>query len=427
MLAGKSVRVGVPKNGAGIALRMIKSIAAKPRFSLSLAFACFAVQGVANGMLGVAWPSIRQGFGLPLDMLATLLAMSTIGYVTGSVSAGMLMRHIGIGRSLMVGNIVAASGLLGYSLSPSWPTFVLFGILVGWSSGIVGASLNIFIAATKTVRTMNWMHAMYGIGATLGPLLMTAAITSQAGWRTGYLIAAVFHLALGLLFVLVLKGMDYRGTPGSYPLESDKPTRKATSLDALKMPIVWLGILLFLFYTGVETTTGQWTYSLFTEGRSMSAYLAGLSTSIYWAMLTVGRIIFGATANRIGTTRLLRWSMAGVIASAALFLIQTTAGGITSVALMGLSLSAIFPTLMSDTPNRVGQKHAASAIGLQTGAASIGLTILPGLAGILAARLGLEILGPFLIGAAVMMFLTNEISIMLARRNREVAEGAMLV
>ena len=403
---------------------MVKSITANPRFALVLAFACFGVQGVANGMLGVAWPSIRQGFELPLDMLASLLATSTIGYVTGSISAGTVMRKIGIGRSLMAGNIVAALGLFGYAIAPGWATFVLFGILVGWSSGIIGASLNIYIAATKTVRTMNWMHATYGIGATIGPLVMTAAITSQSGWRTGYLIAAGIHMTLAMLFLLALAEMNYRGATLTNLAESGKHTRKHSPLNALRMPAVLLGILLFLLYTGVETTTGQWSYSLFTEGRSMPAYLAGLSTSIYWAMLTCGRIIFGATASRIGTARLLRGSMIGTIISAAFFLNQTTAGGIVSVALMGLSLSAIFPTLMSDTPNRVGQNNSATAIGLQTGAASMGLTILPGMAGILAARLGLEVLGPFLVGAAVLMFFTNEVSQTLARRYRKTVEAA---
>lgn len=403
---------------------MVKALAAKPRFTLSLAFACFAVQGIANGMLGVAWPSIRQGFGLPLDLLASLLATSTIGYVTGSISAGTLMRRIGIGRSLLVGNLVAAVGLLGYAFAPNWTAFVLFGIVVGWSSGIVGASLNIYVAATRTVRIMNWMHAMYGIGATIGPLIMTATIASQMGWQVGYLIAAMVHLTLSLLFIVAIKEMDYRGAVAEKIAETGRTRKKHSPLDALKMPVVLLGILLFLLYTGVETTTGQWSYSLFTEARSMSAYLAGLSTSIYWAMLTVGRIVFGATANRIGTTRLLRWSMIGTIFSATLFLNRTTAGGIASVAFMGLSLSAIFPTLMSDTPNRVGLKHTVTAIGLQTGAASMGLTLLPGLAGILAARIGLEILGPFLIIAAVLMFVTNEASMMLARRNLKAVETA---
>lgn len=403
---------------------MMNYLTGNKRFALMLAFACFTAQGIANGLLGVAWPSMRGTFGLPLDALLSLLISSTIGYVIGSVAAMDVMRRIGIGRSLLVANVLAAVGLLGYAVSPAWWVLVLFGILLGWTSGTVGASLNIFVAATRTVRIMNWMHAMYGVGATIGPLIMTIALSSRFGWPVGYIFAALLHLFLGLLFVPALRQMDYRGLIPSTEMPINKTHSKWSSLSALRTPIILLGILLFLFYTGIETTTGQWSYSLFTEERSMSPSIAGISISVYWGMLTVGRIVFGAAANRIGIPRLLRLSMAGTVFSALLFLVPTTSGSFAAVALMGLSLAAIFPTLMADTPNRVGPQQAASAIGLQTGAASIGLALLPGLAGVLAARLSLEVIGPYLIIASSLMLLTNEAAIRSAHRSRLKVEAA---
>lgn len=389
---------------------------------LVLAFACFIVQGIANGMLGVAWPSVRNTFAIPLDFLAVLLVCTTIGYVTGSVTAGKIMARVGIGRTLFLSNMLAGIGLMGYAISPGWLFFAATGLLVGWTSGAVGASLNIFIASTGTLRVMNWLHAMYGVGATIGPLVMTAAIASRYGWRIGYGFAASLFFALGLAFIIVMDHMDFRGVADVSENDSEEDSRQPGILAALRVPIVLLGIALFLLYTGVETTTGQWAYSLFTEERSISIYFAGILTSIFWGMLTVGRIVFGAAADRIGITRLLRMSMIGAMISSALFIIPTSLGGLASVTFMGLSLSAIFPTLLSDTPNRVGPRYASVAIGLQTGAASVGLAILPGVAGILAERVGLEILGPYLLLATTAMLITNEVAMRLVRRNRKVVE-----
>lgn len=89
---------------------------------------------------------------------------------------------------------------------------------------------------------------------------------------------------------------------------------------------------------------------------------------------------------------------------------------------MGLSLSAIFPTLTSDTPFCVGARHASSAIGFQTGAAGVGLAILPGIAGFLAARLGLEILGPYLGATSLVMLISNELAVRIVQRRREGSE-----
>jgi fucose permease len=393
------------------------------RYTLVLAFACFIALGMSNGMLGVAWPSMRGTFGLPLDALVAFLISSTIGFTTGSVLSGQIMARIGIGRFLLVMNLIAAAGFIGYVITPGWWVLVAMGLLTGWGAGAIDTGLNIYIATTRTVRIMNWMHAMFGVGATIGPLIMTAIIGAGLSWRVGYVLTAAVHLTLALLYISVLSYLDFRGM--AHVATADEPeARPVTPLETLRVPIVLLSVLLFLLYTGVESTTGQWAYSLFTEARAIPTYLAGLMTSLFWAMLTIGRIVFGAAADRIGIDRLLRWSMIGTIFSAGLFMIPSVVAGFVSVGFMGLSLAAIFPTLTSDTPVRVGLRHAANAIGLQTGAASVGFAILPGLAGVLAARLGLEMLGPYLLVTSVMMLVTNEVAMRLVRRNRLVAAAA---
>lgn len=402
---------------------MIDDLPAKRRFTLGLAFACFVALGIVNGLLGVAWPSMRGTFSLPLDALVALLSSSTVGFVVGSITAGQAMARIGIGRFLLITNILAAIGLFGYSIASGWWVLVSLGLLTGWASGAIDTGLNIYVAETRTVRIMNWMHAMFGVGATLGPLIMTAVISVGIGWRYGYVIAALVHLALGLMFITVINQMDFRGMDHS-PAESGKATHPESPATTLRLPIVLLSILLFLLYTGAESTTGQWSFSLFTEERSISTYQAGIMTSLFWGMLTVGRIVFGAAADRIGIQRLLRSSMIGAVFSAVLFMVPSPVAGFAAVSFMGLSLAAIFPTLTSDTPYRVGYRHAANSIGFQTGAASVGFVILPGLAGVLAARLGLEMLGPFLLITSLMMLITNEVAIRMVQRNRLRAQPA---
>jgi fucose permease len=391
---------------------------AKRRLTLGLAFACFVALGMTTGLLGVAWPSMRGTFELPLDALVALLASSTAGFVAGSVLAGQAMARIGIGRFLLIANLLAAAGYFAYAIAPDWWVLVSIGLLTGLAGGAIDTGLNIYVAATHTVRIMNWMHAMFGVGATIGPLIMTLVVGVGMGWQLGYVIAALVYLVLGVLFIPVLGTMDFRGMAHISSDGEDRAVHLPPPAETLRLPIVLLSILLFLLYTGVESTAGQWTFSLFTEARSVSTYLAGIMTSVFWAMLTIGRIVFGAAAARLGINRLLRWSILGTVVSAALFMIPTLAVGFVAVGLMGLSLAAIFPTLTSDTPNRVGMRHAANAIGFQTGAASIGFAALPGLAGVLAARLGLEMLGPFLLITAVMMLITNEVAIWLVGRNR---------
>jgi fucose permease len=88
------------------------------------------------------------------------------------------------------------------------------------------------------------------------------------------------------------------------------------------------------------------------------------------------------------------------------------------LALLGFAIAPIFPLSISDTPHLVGREHAPNAIGFQVAAASLGIAILPGLAGVLAQRLSLEVIGPFLVLLSLATILLHEISIQLARRRR---------
>ncbi len=398
--------------------------AQRPPALLVLAFGTFVGLGVANALLGVAWPSMRATFGLPLDALAPLLASSTAGFVVGSITSGQLSARMGMRPFLFLNNAIAAVGLAGYVIAPSWAIMVALGFLVGWGSGGLDTGLNIYVARKHSVRTMNWMHASFGVGATLGPLIMTGAIASQFGWRAGYAVAAAFHLALGIAFLVskrtapqpVLSSDD--GTAAS-PVAEAQYEKRAPTLLTLRMPLVWFSILVFFLYTGVESTAGQWTFTVFTESRGISVAAAGLATSVYWGMLTFGRIVLGAGAERWGIERLLRWSMVGTVFASAMLAVGGVWVGFVGYGLLGFALSTIFPTLTADTPRRVGLRHMATAIGFQTGAASVGFAVLPGVAGYVAQRVGLESIGWILVATSVAMLIANEIAVHISRRRRQ--------
>ena len=103
-----------------------------------LAFIAFIALGLPDGLLGVGWPSIRAGFGVPLDGIGLFLAAATIGYMTSSFLSGWLLAHAGIGRVLAssCGLTGLAGALLGSGLliwNPSEIANVLAVALIGVS------------------------------------------------------------------------------------------------------------------------------------------------------------------------------------------------------------------------------------------------------------------------------------------------------
>ena len=177
----------------------------------------------------------------------------------------------------------------------------------------------------------------------------------------------------------------------------------------MRLPVVWLSIAVFFLYTGIEATTGTWTYSLFTEARAIPASTAGMWVSMYWRSLTVGRLVCGAVVCCMSVYLLLRLCIIGVALGATLIWLNIASMlSFVGLALIGLALAPIFPSLIATTPERLGSTHTANGVGLQIAAAVLGQSLLPGMLGMLARHLGLEMIAPALLAAALGLLVLYE-------------------
>ncbi len=363
---------------------------------IALAFIAFISLGLPDGLLGVAFPSIRNEFSLPLDSLGILLFSATFGYLTAAFFSGRIMAKLGVGGLLSASCFLTGAGLLGYTLAPAWWVIVLLGCVAGLGAGAIDAGLNTYIAAHHGERLMQWLHASFGVGITLGPIIMTAGLNLLGKWRTGYIVVGCAQLLLALCFLLTMKLWKNGQTK---PSETPKLTDyKTPLLETLRKPAAWLSISLFFIYVGIELGLGHWAYTLLTESRQVAPDVAGFVTGSYWATFTLGRILAGVFAKKISTSKLLSFAIATALAGA--LMIAINAGPILSVAgvaLMGFAVAPIFPGLVSGTSKRVGAKHAANTIGMQMSAAGLGGASLPALAGVLARQFSLEAIPVFLV------------------------------
>jgi fucose permease len=383
-----------------------------PKFRSSLllvmlTYAGFFSLGLPDGLLGVTWPAMRATFSLPLSALGSLLALFTAGYLLSSIFSGWLLARVNVGSLLALSCLGTSVSLLGYSIAPSWWILIAFGLLGGVGAGAIDAGLNTYIANFHNARTSSWLHACYGVATTIGPAMMTAAMTSGRSWQFGYAIVAAAQFALALCF-----GLSRKLWPTS--LESTEiqvsagPTLTSNS-GMWRLPAAWLSGAIFFVYTGIESAAGAWPFTLFTESRGVSRMTAGTWASVYWGCFTGGRIISGFVANRISTKLMMRTSIGGIIAGAILLWINLAPLlSFVGVALIGLACAPIFPTMIATTPDRISQRFVANLIGLQISAAVLGQSALPSLIGVLAGKFGLEVLPPTLLIAAILLLTLSE-------------------
>jgi fucose permease len=375
-----------------------------------MAYAIFIFLGMPDGMLGVAWPSMQSTFGVALGQMGVLLLASTMGFMLTSFSIGRLFTRWSIDRFLMVSLVIRGLSLAAMGLAPNWWALVAAAFFFGIGSGAIDGGMNTYFAMNYSPRLMNWLHASFGLGATLGPLLMTALLSAGSVWRWGYIIMALGHAVLAVM--MLVRGADWRQRPQAETETQQAPVERKSYRTTLSRPIVWVNIALFFFYTGTEVGAGNWAYTLFTEGRDIPVAVAGFWVSFYWASFTLGRVVFGFIADRINVVNAIR-AMMGLSILGTILLWWNPVDWVSfgGLALLGFALAPVFPLLISSTPERLGIGDATNAIGFQIGAASLGIAILPGLAGALAQRTTLEIIPPFLMLTSIIVFALHEVAV----------------
>ncbi len=376
-----------------------------------LAYIAFISLGLPDGLLGVAWPSIKSSFGLPLDALGLLLSAGTAGYLTSSFFNGKLITRLGVGGLLAASCALTGASLAGYTLVPSWWMMVALSVFSGFGAGAIDAGLNTYVAANFGEGLMQWLHASYGIGVTLGPVIMTAGLTFFSSWHLGYRIVSAAQLILAACFIATITLWQRKPKAGE-PQKQILTDYKTPFRETLHRPRVWMSMAMFFLYTGAEVTLGAWTYTLLTQARGIAPATAGLLAGGYWAMFTLGRILAGLYIRHNRGSQLIRICI--IVALAGVALLWWNPNGFISllgVIITGFAIAPIFPGLVSATAARVDPQHAANTIGMQIGAAGLSGALVPGLAGILAERVSLELIPPYLFVLFVLLLVLYLLSL----------------
>ena len=120
----------------------------------------------------------------------------------------------------------------------------------------------------------------------------------------------------------------------------------------------------FLLFTWLDTRGAE---------KMQSRFSTGMWVSVYWGSLTIGRLVSGVVVGFVPVSLLLRLCfIAAALGAVLIWSNLTTLGSLLGLALMGVSLAPIFPSLIATTPARLGAVHTANGVGLQIAAAVLG-------------------------------------------------------
>jgi fucose permease len=387
---------------------------------LIVIYLAFISLGLPDSLLGSAWPAMRAELGAPVPTAGWLAMTISLGTIISSLFSNKIITRFKTGKVTAVSVAMTAAALFGFAFAPSVWFLFLMAVPLGLGAGSIDAGLNNFVALHYKSSHMNWLHCFWGIGATVGPMIMAYHIAAQNGWRYGYItIAAIQAILVVILFASL--GLWRNGTAESSLADNNKETRYITNREALRLPNARLAMMGFIFFSATEGTTGLWCSSYLSLYHGFSAADAATVASCFYGGITVGRLISGFISMRVKSPDLIRWGQLTCVAGALLIILPLSpAFAVAGIVLIGLGTSPVFPAMLHETPNRFGKDVSQAIVGLEMAVAYIGGTTAAPLFGQLASVIGIRLFPYFLLGCILIMLVSSEL---LQKRIRRTEKG----
>ena len=152
---------------------------------LPVIYLAFISLGLPDSLLGSAWPVMYPELGTSVSSAGIISMIIAAGTIVSSLNSDRLNTRFGTGKITAVSVLTTAVALFGFSVSHSFLALCLWGIPYGLGAGSVDAALNNYVALHYKARHMSWLHCMWGVGCSTGPVVMGYAI-NHSTWNNGY-------------------------------------------------------------------------------------------------------------------------------------------------------------------------------------------------------------------------------------------------
>jgi fucose permease len=336
----------------------------------------FFAMGVADAM-GPMSAAVQENFHIT-NVMATLLSFFVfIAFAAFSIPGGLLAGRIGMKKLLLLGlGLNALAMIVPCVIAPSFVVLLVCIFVLGIGTTFLQVAGNPIMrdvsAEGKFGANLSFAQGFKGIGSTVSTFLVTG-ITSlvifqrmewfqSLGWRGAF---PIFFVLMVVTFILVSLLKIEESTP-------EMPPSVASSLSLLKKPVFALAVLGIFLYVGAEVCMARFLTPMVEAMGIEAAKAAKIGATLFFLVLTIGRLAGGAVARVMCPRMFFRVSaLLGLIGGVMLMFGNATLA-VSGVILAGLGFANIWPMLFSITveedPARGGELSGLMCMAISGGA-----------------------------------------------------------
>jgi len=375
---------------------------------LIIIYLSFISLGLPDSLLGSAWPSMYGGLNVPLHYAGYVSMIIAGGTVVSSFFSARIIRRLGTGIVTACSVLMTAVALMGFSFSSAFALLCLWAVPLGLGAGSVDAALNNYVALHYKAKHMSWLHCFWGVGASMGPIIMSFFLINKNSWNLGYRAIGLIQCCLvAVLFITI--SLWGKNKPQNDNGKNESP--QGIKLNALFHTAGVKQILVAFFcYCSLESTAGLWGSSFLVIEKNIPPEIAARWISLYYIGITFGRFISGFLTMKLNNRQMVRLGQAliccGIIA---LVLPVGKLLLLPGFFIIGLGCAPIYPSLLHETPRNFGSEKSQAIMGIQMASAYIGTTFMPPLFGRITSYFSFNIFPLFIGGILILNIVMIEL------------------
>ena len=373
---------------------------------LAVIYAAFIGLGLPDSVLGSAWPVMYEAMNVPVSCAGIISTLISVGTVISSLFSDRITLRLGPGRVTAISTALTAAMLVAFSFATEFWMLCLLAIPYGLGAGSIDAALNNYVALHYSSRHMSRLHCMWGVGTTIGPVIMGWVLTGGGQWPAGYRIIAAMQA--GLTAIILFSLPLWKARPGQQTAGS-KPARAIPIPELFRMPGAKEVIITFFCYCALESTAGLWASSYLVLHHGITEETAATCASLFYIGITVGRAVSGFLTAKFNDTQMVRGSFA--LMGAGVLVLLLPLGGTAAMAglvLFGLGCAPVYPCIIHATPLRFGAERSQAFIGVQMASAYLGSTTMAPLFGLIGRASDMRLFPIYLAALLCVMALMHE-------------------
>jgi fucose permease len=355
---------------------------------------------LATALCAQVFPSFLTRIGSSAGEQGLLLFSMFLLYPVSSLAAGIAADRVGKRAVLAAGLAAVAAPFALFAVVPDIRARTLAVLLFGLGEGAVESQTTALLSDLSPERersVLNWSQLLFSAGAAGGPFLLALLFAL----RTGATLAAVLWACAALCAALAA-GFFLSRVPVT--AEGKRPpafAKRGALAPSLRLPgkyatlrepgLAVLAVALFL-YVAAEMGTASWLAKYGELHLGLSQELAPICISVFWAGLSVSRILAASLSARVPDGLLLYGSLALSLAGQVFsFTVRQPAAALAGIAVTGIGMGAVWPTLVAMAGRRYRQA-SGTAIGALVASGGVAVALIQLAVGWLSApqRLGLR-------------------------------------